>query len=57
MTKEESELLWVELKKIHKKLTLHNYSAIGSPVQAPIKRAERAIAAALEMLKLKVEEK
>ena len=57
MTKEESEKLWVELKKIHKKLTLHNNSALGDPVQAPIKRAERAISAALDILKPKIEEK
>tara|TARA_B100000900_G_C20241110_1_gene577961 strand:- start:396 stop:569 length:174 start_codon:yes stop_codon:yes gene_type:complete len=55
--KEEAERLWTELKKIHKKLTLHNYSALGEPVQAPIKRAERAVHAAMEMLKPKIEEK
>ena len=55
MTKEEATNLWVELKKIHKKLTLHKYSAMGDPAEAPIKRAERAVNAALEMLEPKVE--
>mgnify|MGYP001475229165 CR=1 FL=1 len=57
MKKEEAERLWTELKKIHRKLTLHNHSALGEPVQAPIKRAERAVHAAMEMLKPKIEEK
>ncbi len=57
MNKEEAEKLWIELKKIHKKLTLHNYSALGHPVQAPIKRAERAVHAAMEMLRPKIEGK
>tara|TARA_B100001248_G_C27051862_1_gene305650 strand:+ start:196 stop:369 length:174 start_codon:yes stop_codon:yes gene_type:complete len=57
VNKEEAEKLWIELKKIHKKLTLHNYSALGEPVQAPIKRAERAVYAAMEMLKPKIEGK
>ena len=57
MTKEESEKMWIELKKIHKKLVLLNYSAMGDQVQAPIKRAERAINAAMEMLKPAIEGK
>lgn len=57
MNKEESEKMWIELKKIHKKLILLNYSAAGNRVQAPIKRAERAIDKAMEMLKPKIEEK
>jgi hypothetical protein len=57
MTKDEATLLWVELKKIHKKLVLHNYSSFGSPVQAPIKRAERAVFAAMELLTPTIEEK
>jgi hypothetical protein len=57
MNKEESEKLWVELKKIHKKLILHTYSSIGDPVQAPIKRAERAVNVALDMLKPAIERK
>tara|TARA_B100000282_G_C31620341_1_gene439065 strand:+ start:387 stop:560 length:174 start_codon:yes stop_codon:yes gene_type:complete len=57
VNKEEAEKLWIELKKIHKKLTLHNYSALGHPVQAPIKRAERAVHAAMEMLRPKIEGK
>ena len=57
MTKEEATKLWVELKKIHKKLVLHSYSAYGDKVQATIKRAERAVNVALEMLEQKVEEK
>jgi hypothetical protein len=57
VNREEAEKLWIELKKIHKKLTLHNYSALGEPVQAPIKRAERAVYAAMEMLRPKIEGK
>ena len=57
MNKEDSEKMWIELKKIHKKLVLLNYSAIGDQVQAPIKRAERAIDKAMEMLKPAIEEK
>ena len=50
MTKEESEKIYVELLKVHKKLVLNSYSSIGHPVQAPIKRAERAVKAAMELL-------
>jgi len=57
MNKEESEKMWVELKKIHKKLILLNHSAIGDQVQAPIKRAERAVDKAMEMLRPKIEGK
>lgn len=57
MNKEESEKMWIELKKIHKKLVLLNHSTVGNQVQAPIKRAERAIDKAMEMLKPKTEEK
>jgi len=57
VNKEDSEKMWIELKKIHKKLVLLNYSAIGDQVQAPIKRAERAIDKAMEMLKPAIEEK
>ena len=57
MTKEESEKMWIELKKIHKKLVLLNYSSMGDQVQAPIKRAERAVGAAMEMLKPAIEGK
>ncbi len=57
MNKEDSEKMWVELKKIHKKLVLLNYSATGNQVQAPIKRAERAIDKAMDMLKPTIEGK
>ena len=57
MTKEESEKMWIELKKIHRKLVLLNYSAIGDQVQAPIKRAERAVDKAMEMLRPAIEGK
>ena len=57
MNKEESEKMWSELKNIHKKLVLLNYSSMGNQVQAPIKRAERAVAAAMEMLKPVIEGK
>lgn len=57
MTNENAEKMWLELNKIHRKLVLHGYSTIGEPVQAPIKRAERAIKAAMEMLKPQVERK
>ena len=57
MNKEESEKMWAELKKIHKKLALLNHSATGSQVQAPIKRAERAVDKAMEMLKPTIEGK
>jgi hypothetical protein len=50
MTKEETEKIYIELLKIHKKLVLNGYSSIGHPVQAPIKRAERAVKVAMEML-------
>ena len=56
MNKEESEKMWAELKKIHEKLASLNHSAIGTQVRAPIKRAERAIDKAMEMLKPKTEE-
>ena len=55
MTKEEAEKMWLNLNKIHRKLVLHGYSTIGDPVQAPIKRAERAIKAAMEILKPQLE--
>mgnify|MGYP001175727445 FL=1 len=57
MNKEESEKMWIELKKVHKKLVLLNYSAMGDQVQAPIKRAERAVDKAMEMLKPAIEGK
>ena len=57
MTKEECELMWIELKKIHKKLTLLNHSANGNKVQAPIKRAERAVDKAMDLLKPVIEGK
>lgn len=57
MNKEESEKMWIELKKIHKKLVLLNYSAMGDQVQAPIKRAERAVDKAMDLLKPVIEEK
>ncbi len=57
MKKEEAEQMWIELKKIHKKLVLLNYSAIGDGVQAPIKRAERAVDKAMEILKPHIERK
>ena len=49
--------MWIELKKIHKKLVLLNYSAMGDQVQAPIKRAERAVDKAMDLLKPVIEEK
>ena len=55
MQKDEATKLWLELKKIHKKLILQKYSAMGNPVEAPIKRAERAVNAALELLEPIVE--
>ena len=57
MNKDEAVKMWLELNKIHKKLILHGYSTIGDPVQAPIKRAERAIKAAMDILKPQVEKK
>ncbi len=57
MNKEDSEKMWIELKKIHKKLVLLNYSANGDQVQAPIKRAERAVDKVMEMLKPTIEGK
>tara|TARA_R110001592_G_scaffold361584_2_gene672596 strand:+ start:8275 stop:8448 length:174 start_codon:yes stop_codon:yes gene_type:complete len=57
MEKAEAEKLWTELKKIHRKLVLHGHSAIGDPVQAPIKRAERAVKAAMELLTPAIEGK
>jgi len=55
MTKEESEKVYVELLKLHKKLVLSSYSTLGDPVQAPIKRAERAVKAAMELLEPRLE--
>jgi hypothetical protein len=55
MTKEEAERMWLNLNKIHRKLVLHGYSTMGEPVQAPIKRAERAIKAAMDILKPQLE--
>ena len=57
MTKEECESMWIELKKIHKKLVLLNHSANGDQLQAPIKRAERAIDKAMDILKPVIEGK
>ena len=57
MDKEESEKMWTELKRIHRELTLLKNSSLGAPVQAPIKRAERAVFAAMELLTPKIEEK
>jgi len=57
MTKEEAEQMWLNLNKMHRKLVLHGYSTMGEQVQAPIKRAERAIKAAMDMLKPQVEKK
>ena len=57
MNKEECERMWIELNKVHRKLILHGYSTIGEPIQAPIKRAERAVKAAMEMLKPRIEDK
>ena len=55
MTKEEAEKTWVELSKVHRKLVLQNYSTMGDPVNAHIKRAERAVKAAMDSLKPKIE--
>jgi len=57
MNKEESEKMWIDLKNIHEKLILLNCSSVGDQVQAPIKRAERAVDKAMEMLKPKIEGK
>ncbi len=51
MNKEQTENMWLELKEIHEKLVRLNFSATGTHAQAPIKRAERAVVKAIQILK------
>ena len=51
MNKEQTENMWIELKEIREKLIRLNFNANGTSVQAPIKRAERAVVKAIQILK------
>ena len=51
MNKDQTENMWIELKEIHEKLVRLNFNATGTHAQAPIKRAERAIVKAIQILK------
>ncbi len=51
MNKEQTEKMWLDLKEIYERLARMNFCATGTQVQAPIKRAERAVDKAMEMLK------